>query len=411
MSNKTISINPSLFSVGKTKTKRNKEKIKDKIATPIISPNILKNKLLKRIKEHKQRETQNGGEKPSFKPNFGNRSGDEDTKPETETNFSDEFNDSINYLQTLSKQKRVNDEKKNYEIQLQKKREELERRTIRNHNSLNTQPMVNIDLPEELVPVYTQPTVNMESLRINQNRPDDVPYGILKGGNKQTYREWARTQRNNIVTDRNASLVIEGGRVTEKTARENRLNLLKEKIKRKAQEKMNLDSTNIQSSNKPSIITQTPTNIVQRPTPTPIIQTPTPTSIIQTQNHVNINQIQTQIPNTSAGGRLIATKNIIKKTIKKKYTLGKSNIKRKVAVLIKDKGTRKNVISAQKELKRKNINDIKEYLRNHNLIKAGTNAPNDVIRKIYESAMLAGEISNSNSDTLLYNLSKEEKSL
>ena len=69
------------------------------------------------------------------------------------------------------------------------------------------------------------------------------------------------------------------------------------------------------------------------------------------------------------------------------------------------------VLSAQKELKHKNLNDIKLYLREHNLIKAGSYAPNDVLRKIYESTMLAGEITNMNPDTLLHNLSKENKEL
>ena len=73
--------------------------------------------------------------------------------------------------------------------------------------------------------------------------------------------------------------------------------------------------------------------------------------------------------------------------------------------MIKDRGTRKKILNAQKELKRKSINDVKIYLRDHNLIKIGSNAPNDVIRKLYESAMLAGEITNSNAETLLHNFS------
>ena len=57
------------------------------------------------------------------------------------------------------------------------------------------------------------------------------------------------------------------------------------------------------------------------------------------------------------------------------------------------------------------MNDVKLYLREHNLIKIGSNAPNDVLRKMYESSMLAGEITNSNAETLLHNFSKDDKEL
>ena len=58
-SEKTISINPSLFRIGGAKTrKNNKNKNKgNKPVKPLINPNILKKKLLKRIREHKQSET------------------------------------------------------------------------------------------------------------------------------------------------------------------------------------------------------------------------------------------------------------------------------------------------------------------------------------------------------------------
>jgi hypothetical protein len=395
MSNKTISINPSLFSLGGSKTKKNREKKTKPTAVPIISPNVLKNKLLKRIKEHKQRETQDlDNNKRKLQPKIENATS-------TKNNFTDEFNDSINYLQTLSKQKRINDEKKNYEVQKQRQKEELERRTIRNYHSIGGEniqnQVINIDLPDELLQPTIQAPIISEPYRINTPyKGGDVPYGVLKGGSKPCYREWCKTQRNNIVTNPNLSLIIEGGNLSsEKTARENRLNLLKEKIRQKEL-----------SEKKDSLLSE---NLIKKPISSelllPPVILPQPQIILSEPNIQQNQDIQ------SAGEQIIATKHITKKTIKRKYTLGKSDMKRKVAVLIKDRGTRKKILTAQKELKRKNINDVKEYLRDHNLIKAGSGAPNDVLRKLYESAMLSGEITNSNSDILLHNFTKEDKAL
>ena len=71
MLNKTISINPSLFRMGGSKTKK-KDKQQKSTIIPLISPNVLKNKLLKRIKEHKQRETENLENNKKILPNKEN---------------------------------------------------------------------------------------------------------------------------------------------------------------------------------------------------------------------------------------------------------------------------------------------------------------------------------------------------
>lgn len=407
MSNRTISIDPSLFGLGGSKTKKNREKKTKPTTVPIISPNVLKNKLLKRIKEHKQKETKDlDNNKRTLQPKIENVKSSKNNEMLT---FNDEFNDSINYLQTLSKQKRINEEKQKYEVQKQKHKEELERRTIRNYHSIggdNIQnPTINIDLPDDLIQPIIQPPINTDPYKLNTPyKADNVPYGVLKGGLKPSYREWSKTQRNNIVTNPNSSLIINGGNLSsEKTARENRLQLLKEKIKQKELESK-IDPLLSENLIKKAV----PNNIIIQPAPAIHLQQSHP---ILSDTLLHSEHLQ-QTPNAQiAGEQVVATKHITKKTIKRKYTLGRSNIKRKVAVLIKDRNTRKKIITAQRDLKRRNINDIKEYLRSHNLVKAGSNAPNDVLRKIYEAAMLSGEITNSNSDTLLHNFSKEDKQL
>ena len=51
----------------------------------------------------------------------------------------------------------------------------------------------------------------------------------------------------------------------------------------------------------------------------------------------------------------------------------------------------------------KDIMFIKNYLYEKNLIKRGSEAPNDILRKMYEDSILSGNISNSNSDNLVFN--------
>jgi hypothetical protein len=55
------------------------------------------------------------------------------------------------------------------------------------------------------------------------------------------------------------------------------------------------------------------------------------------------------------------------------------------------------------ELKQRPLHEIKQYLRKHNCLRVGSQAPPDIMRKMYESIVLAGDVDNSNGDALIHN--------
>jgi len=97
-----------------------------------------------------------------------------------------------------------------------------------------------------------------------------------------------------------------------------------------------------------------------------------------------------------------------KKTLKRTYYIGKSKVFPKVGVLVSNKTIRKNIATKAQLLKQVPMEEIKKFLIKKGFIKIGTTAPNDVLRKIYESAiMMGGEIQNYNSENLLFNYLNE----
>ena len=96
-----------------------------------------------------------------------------------------------------------------------------------------------------------------------------------------------------------------------------------------------------------------------------------------------------------------------RKIRKKRYTLGKR--RRKVGILIKSRQTRKKIKKEHDRLKKKKLSAIKLYLKKRGLIKVGSSAPEKVLRGIYETAVLSGDVYNKNSDVLLHNYINDEK--
>ena len=121
----------------------------------------------------------------------------------------------------------------------------------------------------------------------------------------------------------------------------------------------------------------------------------------------NLDDIDNEIE--PVGGDNVSDKKYVKKITKRKYTLGKSNKYRKVGVLIKGRQTKKNIINSHKKLKRTDIHQIKKYLKKHGMLKTGSSCPDEILRKMYESVMLSGEVNNTNKNTLIHNFLNDDE--
>ena len=106
----------------------------------------------------------------------------------------------------------------------------------------------------------------------------------------------------------------------------------------------------------------------------------------------------------------IKIKKKVKQITTRKFKLGKNVEKNSVGVLIKSTNMRNEVNHDHGLLHRESINEIKKYLHSHGLIKIGSDAPTDVLRNIYESAKLTGDVNNVNKQVMLHNfMSDDEK--
>jgi hypothetical protein len=220
----------------------------------------------------------------------------------------------------------------------------------------------------------SMPQIEIQSEQLDSSHPNpnpivlkDVPYGCLRGGNKPTYRTYHRGQ---IV---------------------------------QSQSQSHTDSHNT-TVKKPlfSGITVSPDENVD-----PMIQE-RQRKLREIQENF---QTQTQLAQTQSDSiiePLVQMKNKIKQTITKKYKLGKTPGGNVVGVLIKNSDTRRRIQEEHGVLRRESIVEIRKYLHDHGLIKVGSDAPPDVLRNIYESAKMTGEISNTNKHVMLHNFMKSE---
>ena len=376
MQQKTIKLNPEFLSVSgnsmnkKDKTRKVREKkIKPK---PFIKPNKLRKQLLARIKDY-----QKNNEQQEIKQTNNNKLSKKDnelSKKDNEFNdeFNNEFNKSLNFLTTLSQQKKTKKNKKKHQQQQQ----------LDNYINVST------ELPKSMIDTHSNHSIqNNISIKPNivSTSPDQIkPNNIsIKPNIVSTSPDQINNNIPNPVIINNPSQNNHNISINNKLPEPPPYGCLKNGKKPTYKQWCN---KTIKQNHHNTHNTHNTHNINSRHSI--VIENYSPNKDISEREKI-LNKIK----------KNYATKKKLTKTYK--YQLGKRN--NIVGVLIKDRKTRKLIQHEHGLLKQKKLPEIKNYLRNKNLLKSSSNAPNDVVREIYEQSILAGDLENKTTDTLLHN--------
>lgn len=349
---KVIKINTDLF---KPKTKSQKRVPTDKSNKSDNLSNNIKKKLINRIRNHKNKES-------SLKNKNNNNEHSENVE------HSDEFEESIKYLEKLTKEKQQHNDNNNLNHVSKNKNKN---KTMKHQQHMLYTPSnydIQLQLPNELL---KEPIITNNSNNNNNVVMQDVPYGVLKGGNKPTYREWNKTQKKNYTPhDAKPINKIEIPIINNDAIIPRQQKL--EEIKKKHNESM---ETMIENKK----------------------------LLLNRREKISKQNNKSNLLDDKYKNKPIDYLQKKKKTIKNKYNVGKNNTSKKISVLLKDINTRKEIISSIKNIKNVNVHEMKEYLLKHNLLKSTSYAPNDIIRKMYESAILTGDLVNKSTHNLQEN--------
>ena len=351
MSEKKINIDLGLFDFAKNKTRKKKSEDKSegiKIKQPSQkkkNETIKKKSILKMIRQH-QEERYN----KLFDEKKNNKKPDE-----AQRDANKEFDEAQKFMQNLTEKTVMNSSIKNKSI----KQYPTTTNSLLYHPSVDTfSDIIPNDKIKEVSNSIVQGSIAPSQITLNPAFPkhmNHIPqYGCLKNGQLPTYRNYMNQTR-------------------------------------KAMPQITIGGGNTQT------VSQQPTS-----------QTELRNELIEKRINESMNRVN-EMKNASIKLEQLRENNKPKKfkrkkTVRRTYKVGKSKIHPKVSVLVSNKTIRNNISTKSQLLKQTPIEEVKKHLINHGLIKIGTIAPNDVLRKMYESSILmCGELNNHNPDNLLFN--------
>jgi hypothetical protein len=408
---KILQINPELFQFngGKKSLKKKERKtkpIQDK--TQSLKSNKLKKELLKKVKDYqKNKETEVIKDEKSKEKNETMPSSNLfDSKDFENNDFEREFNKSLTFLHELSKKNKDKNKKKTLKLS-------------------NTD--INIDIPKDCL-IY--------------NSAKEPSYGCLKNGSKPTFRDLNKTQKhntNNTNTQKRLQLALENNTYYDHSEFHNKyqthindnVETNKPNIQLKIIENTSQETLNGANLSNNEIITASYDYTNNYPTNKETLNVIDLNKNDLNKNDLNKNDVKEEILTKEILTNEIITNkedNLTNETILNKedskeelpkeesyipklrritrtykYKLGKKKDSKHIGLLIKNRETQKKIKQEVSQLKQQPIQNVKNFLREKNLIKLGSQAPNDVLRKLYEDSVLAGEITNTNNNNLVHN--------
>ena len=364
---KTIQFNPDLlkFTSNNTRKKRtsgdaNQSGIKIKSAPAKNKMDTLKKRsILRMIRQHQE---------DNYKKIMQNDNKTVANEKHNSDSFTSDFENSKEFLNKLIEDASAKE-------QTNKLNSTIKRYPTQPQSLLYTNPIENVSLefPKDIAePATYKTTSHLQNPTNIQSSIQKPQYGCLKGGSLPTYRNWLmnKTHKNNPIVNNN-------------------------------------NNNNITISN-PIQNNPFQNNPINIPNNTIMNQIKTPSQIVENNINHNMQRIS-EMKQTMEKLQLMKNKNQMKrlkqkKTIRRTYKIGKSTLFPKISVLVSNKTIRNNISTKSQLLKQVPIQDIKKYLIKRGLLKVGSTAPNDILRKLYESSILiCGEVQNHNPDYLLYN--------
>lgn len=376
---KTIQVNMDLFQLPSNKTRKKKDPAAKKDIKMKASAHnaTTKNKLLRYIREQQEKNYEKLFERD--KPEKVNEK--PIPVPSVLANSNSEFEQSIAYMKTVEEEKKKKNELRAHNATI-KQRTPLEEIAFHNKQTpvlLNTYPNI-VDSVAHAP--STAPIVSLKP-RPTANVPAPT-YGCLKNGNLPTYRSMMQQ----TIKNHSPNITIE-------------------------------NPVPAQTTHSPVSMPPPPVQMQTQPqVPLPLkkdhhinidipVNTRLPEGLRQEQLKTwsELNQLREKMQQAKQGG---APKNLKylkrKKTLRRTYNVGKSKVHPKVSVLVTNRTIRKKISTQAQQLKQMPIEEIRRYLMEKGLIKVGSIAPNDVLRQMYENAILiGGEVNNHNPENLLYN--------